>query len=170
MDDRVTTTPPAVRDDVLRKVTQLEEMVARTHERAAELYEKWMEQRGDPAESPMRNRARNHREMAAEVRSVHRAAAKSLRGLEIRIAAGVSVAGKTRSLAVLTGLDHLRRLLDQRIEEVVAVGRREGASWTEIASALRVTRQTAHERYRDRSAESHLSGKPDARGRLAGRA
>jgi hypothetical protein len=141
----------------LRKVTQLEEMVARTHERAAELYEKWLEQRSDPAAAPLRSRAARHRELAAEVRSVQRLATRSLRGLKMRVAERVSVAGKARSLAVLAGLEHLRRLLDQRIEEVVAGARQEGASWTEIASALRVTRQTAHQRYRNR----RPSGSPD---------
>jgi hypothetical protein len=155
-----------MRDDALHRVTRLEEMVARTHERAADLYEKWLDQRSDPAAESLRSRASRHRELAAEVRSVERLAALSLRGLELRIAGRVSVAGKTRSIAVLTGLEHLRRLLDQRIEEVVAAARQEGASWTEIASALRVTRQTAHERYRNRLP----SGTPDGEVRPTGRA
>ena len=148
---------PGVRDDALRKVAQLEEMVARTHERAAELYETWLEQRSDATSNSLSRRAQRHREMAAAVRSVHRLAARSLQGFEARLAAGVVASGKARQLAVLAGLDHLRHLLDRRIEEVVAAGRAEGASWAEIASALRVTRQTAHERYRLRQ----VSGKPD---------
>jgi hypothetical protein len=113
-------------DDALRKVAQLEETVARTHERAAELYERWLEQKGDAAEESLRSRARRHREQAAEVRSVQRLAARSLKGLESRIVAGVSMEGKARTLAVLTGLEHLRRLVDRRIEDVVAVARQEG--------------------------------------------
>jgi hypothetical protein len=160
--DRVTrsATPPVraaglgsgVRDDPLRKVAQLEEMVARTHERAAELYESWLEQRTDPATDAapgsLRSRARRHREMAASARSVQRLAARSLQGFEARLAAGTAAPGKERQIAVLAGLELLRRLLDRRIEEVVWAGRQDGATWAEIASALRVTRQTAHERYR----------------------
>jgi hypothetical protein len=164
VDDRRAAARAGPADDTLRKVTQLEEMVARTHERAAELYERWLEQHGDPAEQ-LRSRASRHWELAAEVRSVQRLAARSLRGLEMRIAGPAAGAGKARSLAVLTGLEHLRRLVDQRIEELVAVGRQEGASWTEIAAALRVTRQTAHERYRNRSP----SGTPDEEVRPTGR-
>jgi hypothetical protein len=55
-------------------------------------------------------------------------------------------AGKAGHLAALAALDRLRRVLDGRIEELVAVGRGEGASWAEIGAALGVTRQTAHER------------------------
>jgi hypothetical protein len=153
-----------MRDDTLRKVAQLEETVARTHERAAELYERWLEQEGDAAEESLRSRARRHREQAAEVRSVQRLAARSLKGLESRIVAGVSMEGKARTLAVLTGLEHLRRLVDRRIEDVVAVARQEGASWAEVALALRVSRQTAHERFRSRRS----SGDPDEGSRPTG--
>lgn len=142
-----------VGDGPMSKVARLEEMVARTHERAAELYETWLEQRSDTTAGPLRSRALRHRELAAEVRSLRRLAARNLQALEIRLAAGVPVPGKARQLAVLAGLEQLRDLLDRRIQEVVAAGRDEGASWAEIASALRVTRQTAHERYRRRSAQ-----------------
>jgi hypothetical protein len=137
-------------DGELRTVTQMEEMVARTHERAAELYETWLEQRGAATAATLRGRARHHRRMADEARSVRRLVARSLQGFETRLAARVPAAGKARTLTVLAGMEHLRRLLDRRIEETVATGRREGASWAEIASALHVTRQTAHERYRNR--------------------
>ena len=56
--------------------------------------------------------------------------------------------GKVRHLVALAALERLRDALDSRIEKVVAAGRHEGASWAEIGSALRVTRQSAHERYR----------------------
>jgi len=155
---RATGPGAAVRDDALRKVAQLEEAVARTHERAAALYEKWLEQRSDSTPDAPSSRARHHREAAAAVRSVQRLAARSLQGFEVRLAAGEAAAGKTRQLAVLAGLEHLRHLLDRRIEEVVAAGRSEGASWAEVASALGVTRQAAHERYRS---VGQTSGDPD---------
>lgn len=167
MDDADLRPPrPTGRDDALRKVAQLEEMVARTHERAAEMYETWLEQRSDTPTDPLRNRARRHREQAVAVRSFRRLAVRSLQGFETRVATGASTSGKARHLAVLAGLEYLRDLLDRRIAEVVATGRQEGASWTEIGSALGVTRQTAHERYRHRSAQ--LSGGPDARSRPVG--
>jgi hypothetical protein len=42
------------RDDLLRRTAQLEEMLARTHERAATMYETWLEQREDSARAALR--------------------------------------------------------------------------------------------------------------------
>jgi hypothetical protein len=139
--------------EALRKVAQVEEMVARTHERAAELYESWLEQRSDGTGS-LRARAERHREQAADVRSVLRLAARSLDGFEMRLSAGTPATAKGRHLVVLAGLQHLRHLLDRRIDEMVAASREDGASWAEVASALRVARQTAHERYRHLRSET----------------
>ena len=76
-------------------------------------------------------------------------AERTVRGFEARVESGSSRPGKGRCLAALAALNRLRELVSRRIDEKVKGGRREGATWTEIASALRVTRQTAHQRYRD---------------------
>jgi hypothetical protein len=143
-------------DPALRQAARLEEMVAQTHERAADLYERWLKQYGDGAAVTLRARADRHRTLAADGRSVPRAAERSLSGFEARLVETVPAPGKTRHLAVLAGLEHLRRLVDRRIEELVTAARREGASWAEVGAALRVSRQTAHERYRDRRSESDV--------------
>jgi hypothetical protein len=59
--------------------------------------------------------------------------------------------GKARHLVVLAALERLRTLADRRIAETVAAGRRATATWAEIATALGIARQTAHERYRHRA-------------------
>lgn len=144
-------------DLALRQVARLEEMAAQTHERAADLYERWLGLRGDAASPELRGRADKHRNLAVAGRSVPRLAERTLQGFEARLVAFVPLPGKARDLAVLAGLGHLRRLLDRRIEEVVAGCRRQGASWAEVGAALRVSRQTAHERYRDHSPETPVS-------------
>jgi hypothetical protein len=142
--------PRAEGDEAARRLAQVEEMVARTHERAAEFYETWLDRqvRGDVAE--FARRARRHRESASSARSVERAVNRVLRMFEVRVEASAGGAG--RPLVLLAGLSRLRVLVDRRIEEAVAACRRDGATWAQIASALGITRQTAHERYR------HLSG------------
>jgi hypothetical protein len=137
--------------DGAHRIAELEEMVARTHERAAELYEGWVRLQPGPQTVGLEARARRHRERAAAARSFERLAERAVQRFEVGIAAGTPLQGKARQLVVLAALECLRRLLDGRIEEVVAAGRREGASWAEIGASLRVTRQTAHERYRSRS-------------------
>jgi hypothetical protein len=131
-----------------RRVAQLEEMVARTHERAAELYETWLARQVDTRSRDLEWRAQRHRELAAKVRSVERVAARTLDGFESRIETGTPRAGKARQLLVLSALERLRVLVDARIATTVEAGRREGATWAEIAAALGITRQSAHERYR----------------------
>ena len=137
--------------DRLRQVAQLEEIVARTHECAAELYEIWSKQHTATQPGALVHRARRHREIAAATRSVDRVAEHTLRGFEARVEAGRPTTGKARHLVALSALERLRALMERRIEETVTAGRREGATWAEIASALRVTRQTAHQRYRRRT-------------------
>src|SRR4051794_14787471 len=56
--------PPAVESAAL-----VEEMVARTHERAAELYESWLKRRGAPRGEGLERRAQVHRELADAARS-----------------------------------------------------------------------------------------------------
>lgn len=146
----------AVPDPALRHVARLEEMAVQTHERAANLYERWLAQRGDSASPSLRDRADRHRALAAEGRSVPRLAERSLQGFEVRVTADLPESGKGRELVVLAGLEYLRRLVDGRIEEAVAAGRRQGATWAEIGAALRVSRQTAHERYRDRVTDGRV--------------
>jgi hypothetical protein len=135
-------------DCALREAAKLEEMAARTHERAAELYESWLTHRGKTPRGGLEHRARMHREIAAATRSVDCLAERTLRGFEARLAAGTPSTGAARSLMTLSALGRLRYLIERRIAEWVAASRREGASWTEIGTALRVTRQTAHQRYR----------------------
>lgn len=135
-------------DCALRQAAQLEEMAARTHERAAELYESWLKHRGRTQRGGLEHRARMHREIAAATRSVDCLAERTLRGFEARLEAGTPSTGAARSLVTLSGLGRLRDLIERRIAEWVAAGRREGASWAEIGTALRVTRQTVHQRYR----------------------
>jgi hypothetical protein len=139
---------PADPDHALREAARLEEIAANAHERAAELYESWLKQRGRALSGGLEHRARMHREIAAATRSIECLAERTLRGFEARIEAGTPDSGKQRSLVTLSALGKLRVLLERRIEEGVAVGRRAGATWAEIAAALHVTRQTAHQRYR----------------------
>jgi hypothetical protein len=141
---------PARADETARRLAQVEEMVARTHERAAELYEAWLDRQAGGPPDEFQQRVRLHRETASAVRSGERLAPRVLRAFEERIAALPNV-GEARHLVVLAALARLRMLTDRRIEETVAAGRRSGATWTQIAAALGVTRQTAHQRYRDRS-------------------
>jgi hypothetical protein len=125
-------------------------MVARTHERAAELYEAWSGRPGAAGSADLEHRARRHREIAAAARSVDRLAERTLQGFEARVDTGPQGSGKARHLVVLAAWERLRVRVDRRITDTVAAGRREGATWAEIAAALGVTRQTAHERYRRR--------------------
>jgi hypothetical protein len=137
-------------DESERRIAQVEEMVARTHDRAAEMYENWVERHVNARFEGLEHRARRHRELAAAARSIDNLAERTVRGFEARVEVGAPV-GKARQLVALSALQRLRVLLEQRIEETVVAGRREGASWAEIATALRVTRQTAHGRYRHRA-------------------
>jgi hypothetical protein len=126
----------------------LGEMVAKTHERAAALYESWIERRGDRSHDDLVDRARAHRERADAARSVERLAERALQWFEARAAAGSAASGKVRSLRMLSALERLRALIDHRIEDRVALSRRDGATWAEIAEALRMRRQSAHQRFR----------------------
>lgn len=161
MPDQLPTAPrPATRPggrsgdvdaDNLRRTVHVEEMVARTHERAADLYESWSQRQNGEGALDFEQRVRRHRELAVTARSVDRLAERTVSGFEVRVQAGSGRTAKGRLLDVLAALGRLRALVDRRIAETVGAGRREGATWAEIAAALGVTRQTAHERYRRRS-------------------
>lgn len=135
-------------DPGLDRVARLEEMVARTHDRAAELYEAWLEQKVTVRREELGLRAHRHRRLAAAARSLAQLTERTVHGFEARVLVGAPASGKARHLVALSALQRLRQFVDTRIEECVAAGRQEGASWSEIATALKVTRQTAHQRYR----------------------
>lgn len=54
---------------------------------------------------------------------------------------------RVRELHVLDALHALEAVIAQRITEVVAVCREQGASWSEIGATLHVSKQAAHERF-----------------------
>jgi hypothetical protein len=136
--------------DPVRRVAQLEEMVARTHERAAELYETWLGRQATAGSVDLQRRAQRHREIAATARSAERLTERALREFQTRIETVTPRTGKARHLLTLSALEGLHALISSRIAETVGASRQEGATWAEIAAALGVTRQTAHERYRHR--------------------
>jgi hypothetical protein len=132
-----------------RRVAPVEEMAAAAHQQAAELYESWLERQTGPPPAPP-ERAQQHRH-AGISRSVEWLAERALTGFETRLETGATTAGRINSLAVLAALDRLRVMVSRRVDETVEACRREGATREEIGSALHVTRQTAHERYRRRA-------------------
>jgi hypothetical protein len=144
--------PPSNRVEAVtaqRRVAQLEQMAAATHERAAELYESWLKHHSG-APLAARELARQHRGIAGANRSVERLAERTLTGFEARLDAGAS-AGADKGLVALAALDRLRVMVSRRVDETVEACRREGATWEDIGCALHVTRQTAHQRYRRRA-------------------
>ncbi|SOJ55258.1 hypothetical protein MSIMFB_02747 [Mycobacterium simulans] len=64
------------------------------------------------------------------------------------------------ALAALSDIGVVRRSLDQAELEAVRAARRHGKSWTEIATHLGVTRQSAWERWHDLD-ESPAAGEPE---------
>lgn len=138
-------------EDDLHRAARVEEMVARTHERAADMYESWSGRQNGADAIDSTHRAQRHRDLAVMARSVERLAQRTVDGFEARVHVGSGRTGKAQHLAILAALGRLRSLVDRRIAATVAAGRREAATWAEIATALGVTRQTAHERYRHRA-------------------
>lgn len=133
-----------------RRIAQIEEMAA-AHERAAELYESWLKHRTGAPLAALEHQARRHRQIADVTRSVERLAARTLTGFEARLDHSGASDQRSDNLAALAALDRLRALVSHRVDETVEMCRREGATWEDIGSALHVTRQTAHERYRRRT-------------------
>jgi hypothetical protein len=126
----------------------MEEEVAAAHESAAVLYERWMREQWTRNREDLARRANAHRERARDWLSPQRLAHRIVAAFEARALRGATRAGKKRQLAALEALVALKAQVVHRIDELVADSRREGASWAEIADMLHVTRQTAHQRYR----------------------
>ncbi|MGH4026792.1 MAG: hypothetical protein ACRDRV_19645 [Pseudonocardiaceae bacterium] len=76
-----------------------------------------------------------------------RSPTEALRRFELDTAAEAPINRRVRELHVLGGLSALDVVLTQRIAEVVQVCREQGASWSEIAATLHVSKQAAHERF-----------------------
>lgn len=142
---------PAVTAITQRRIAQIEDMAAAAHERAAELYESWLKHHTGASLAALEHGARRHREIADVTRSVERLAERTLIGFEARLDHDDASDLRSGSLAALAALDRLRALVNHRVDETVETCRREGATWEDIGSALHVTRQTAHERYRRRT-------------------
>jgi hypothetical protein len=133
-----------------RRVARLEAMAAAAHERAAGLYESWLKRHAGASPAALEHRSQGHREIADVSRAVERLAERTLTGFEARLY-DETADDRSRSLAALAALDQLRVLVSHRVDDTVEACRREGATWENIGSALHVTRQTAHERYRRRT-------------------
>ena len=70
---------------------------------------------------------------------------------ELDVAADAPINRRVRELHVLGGLNAMEVVVAQRIAEVVQVCREQGASWSEIAATLHVSKQAAHERFGHRN-------------------
>ena len=75
-----------------------------------------------------------------------------VRRYELDVAQSAPINRRIRELHVLGGLNALEVVVTQRIAEVVGVCREHGASWSEIAATLHVSKQAAHERFGHRRA------------------
>jgi hypothetical protein len=136
-------------DSVRRWATEVEMAVAQVHQQAAQLYESWLERPISPlARERLARRTRTHRDRLASGPAVERLVERTLTLFEDRAGAGTTAGREASGLIVLAALKRLQTAVDRRIEAYVAASRREGGSWAEIASALQVTRQAAHERFR----------------------
>lgn len=76
-----------------------------------------------------------------------RSPTEALRRFELDTAADAPINRRVRELHILGGLNALEMVVTQRIAEVVQVCREQGASWSEIAATLHVSKQAAHERF-----------------------
>jgi len=145
----------AVAESAERWVVEVELAVAAAHQRAAEVYESWLRYGGSAlSKEDLAQRARVHRDRLGASRSVDRLVERTLAMFERRIVAPER--GAAEGLVVLAALARLKMLLGRRIDSQVDACRGKGASWADIASALGVTRQTAHQRYR------HLGEEPSS--------
>ncbi|HEY6425162.1 MAG TPA: ECF-type sigma factor [Pseudonocardiaceae bacterium] len=71
----------------------------------------------------------------------------AVRRFELEVIEDAPANRRVRELLVLDGLNALEVVITQRIAEVVAVCREQGASWSEIGATLNVSKQAAHERF-----------------------
>ncbi|MGH3940640.1 MAG: hypothetical protein ACRDTG_18785 [Pseudonocardiaceae bacterium] len=78
---------------------------------------------------------------------VGRSPTDAVRRFELDVVAEAPANRRVRELHVLGGLNALEVVVSKRIAEVVAVCREQGASWSEIAAILHVSKQAAHERF-----------------------
>lgn len=76
-----------------------------------------------------------------------RSPTEALRRFELDTAADAPINRRIRELHVLDGLNALEMVVTERIAEVVQICREQGASWSQIAAILHVSKQAAHERY-----------------------
>jgi hypothetical protein len=81
---------------------------------------------------------------------VRRTPVESVRRFELEVIEDAPVNRRVRELLVLDGLNALDVAVTQRIAEVVAICREQGASWSEIGATLHVSKQAAHERFSHR--------------------
>jgi len=79
--------------------------------------------------------------------AVGRSPTDAVRRFELDVVADAPANRRVRELHVLGGLNALEVVVSRRIAEVVAVCREQGASWSEIAATLHVSKQAAHERF-----------------------
>lgn len=97
--------------------------------------------------------------------SMARSPTETLRRFELDVAATAPVNRQNRELHILGSLNALEVVLTQRIAEVVQACREQGASWSQIAAILRVSKQAAHERYGHRRPASAVPAENPPGGR-----
>lgn len=71
------------------------------------------------------------------------------------------------ALRALADVAEARHCLEQAELSAVRMARRHGKSWTEIATMLTISRQSAWERWRELDLDSHTKTQPDADDRAA---
>lgn len=82
---------------------------------------------------------------------VRRSPTEAVRRFELDIARDAPADRRSRELHILGRLNELEAAVSQRIADVVAVCREQGASWAEIGAMLHISKQAAHERFGHRS-------------------
>lgn len=94
--------------------------------------------------------------------AVGRSPTDAVRRFELDVVAEAPTNRRVRELHVLGGLNALEVVVSKRIAEVVAVCREQGASWSEIAAILHVSKQAAHERFSHRKPSApSVAGHPN---------
>lgn len=88
-----------------------------------------------------------------------RSPGETVRRFELDAAAEAPIDRRVRELHVLSTLHALETVVSQRIVELVQICREQRASWSEIAAALHVSKQAAHERFGHRSPAATTAGR-----------